>query len=82
MGINFARCNRRGNRCSPALFDHKAIVRPAALTGQRTEHVKTGHVKTDRFRGHFRGHFRGTWDGSWGFSWGVLDGLKQGSECS
>ena len=27
--------------------------------GQRTEHVKTGHVKTDHFRRHFRGHFRG-----------------------
>ena len=27
--------------------------------GQRTEHVKTGHAKTDRFRGHFCGHFRG-----------------------
>ena len=27
--------------------------------GQRTEHVKTRHVKTDRFRGDFRGHFRG-----------------------
>ena len=23
--------------------------------GRRTEHVKTGHVKTDRFRGHFVG---------------------------
>ena len=32
---------------------------PASLSGQRTEHVKTGHVKTDRFRGDFRGHFRG-----------------------
>ena len=30
-----------------------------ANNGQRTEHVKTGHVKTDRFCGHFRGHFRG-----------------------
>ena len=29
------------------------------INGQRTEHVKTGHVKTDRFRGEFRGHFRG-----------------------
>ena len=32
--------------------------------GQRTEHVKTRHVKTDRFRGHFRGHFRGTFRGA------------------
>ena len=29
------------------------------IDGQRTEHVKKGHVKTDRFRGHFRGHFHG-----------------------
>ena len=29
------------------------------VSGQRTEHVKTGHVKTDRFRGDFRGRFRG-----------------------
>ena len=27
--------------------------------GQRTEHVKTGHVKIEGFRGHFRGRFRG-----------------------
>ena len=32
--------------------------------GQRTEHVKTGHVKTERFRGHFRGHPRGTFRGA------------------
>ena len=40
---------------------------------------RTGHVKTDRFRGDFRGHFRGHPRGSFrgDLSWGVLEGLNQ-----
>ena len=38
---------------------HLDLRFPGPFFGQRTEHVKTGHVKTDCFRGHFRGHVRG-----------------------
>ena len=60
------------------------IANSVPLTGQRTEHVKTGHVKTDRFRGHFRGRFRGHPRGTFrgDFRGEVLDGLKQGNERS
>ena len=41
-------------------FQPSEVIRDSEGTdGQRTERVKTGHVKTDRFRGHFRGHFHG-----------------------
>ena len=47
------------NQCENS-FTHKYLVAFAfSVVGQRTEHVKTRHVKTDRFRGDFRGHFRG-----------------------
>ena len=60
------------------------IASKSVDNGQRTEHVKRGHVKTDRCRGHFRGHFRGHPRGTFrgAFRGGVLEGLKQRNEHS
>ena len=45
--------------CDPNRVLLLRMKKTSFKNGQWTEHVKIGHVKTDRFRGHFRGHFHG-----------------------
>ena len=48
-----------GKMWIPLFFKGNGLHLDAVLGGQDTDHVKTEHVKSGRFRGHFLGHFLG-----------------------